>query len=243
MVGSRILFTEYEVSYFIHFCLQGSSFGRPKNAKIKQHAERSSVNFGAVFAPLCPCDTLLKLIAEGFYEHERTTSCKICILLHKSTFRSYSCVCSASYITCTWLCMIPCYVLVTMAACESFGRLVSWQRCTCRGKLSRAHCVLRTQSLRAINNWVGLEPCTSRGLARRERHIPLGGVFSLSKKPNHAEHFSRFSGGFSLSSSHLRLFWSHDNNDWNIRSRHLTAGWRGLLCFLARGYLFSQLCL
>lgn len=71
----------------------------------------------------------------------------------------------------------------------------------------------------------------------------LEGFFRCRKKPDHAEHFGRFSGGFSLSSSHLRLFWSHDNNDWNIRSRDLTAGWRGLQCFLARGFLFSQLCL
>lgn len=56
-------FSEDE-KFSIHpLCLQGSSVGRPKkkkNAKIKQHAEYSSVNFGAIFAPLCSCDTLLK---------------------------------------------------------------------------------------------------------------------------------------------------------------------------------------
>lgn len=40
-----------------------------------------------------------------------------------------------------------------------------------------------------------------------------------------------------LVSGSLFLFRSHNNNDWNIQSRHLTEGWSG------RGCLFSQLCL
>ncbi len=67
----------------------------------------------------------------------------------------------------------------------------------------RAQCVLRTQSLRAINNWVGLEPCTSwgfglpdgtdpsrRGLVVQKLNVFHGG--------NHAVHFSWFSGWFLL---------------------------------------------
>lgn len=100
-----------------------------------------------------------------FYQHEHTTSFKFasfCINLHAEVIP----LCPRLLILyALHLCMIPCYVLVTMAACESFARLVSWQRCTCRGKLLRAQCVLETQSLRGINNWVGLEPCTSWGLA------------------------------------------------------------------------------
>lgn len=53
-----------------------------------------------------------------------------------------------------------------------FAHLVSWQRCTCRGKLS----VVRAQSLRGINNWVGVEPCTSSGLARWMGQSLLWGV-------------------------------------------------------------------
>lgn len=113
------------------------------------------------------------------YEHQHTTPFLICILLHKSTYRSYSfCVLELLVLHALDYVYQPLvmYLSVTMAASELFALLVSWQRCSCRGKLLRAQCVWSVQSLRAINNLVELEPCPSWGLASRMRRICFGAI-------------------------------------------------------------------
>jgi len=55
------LFSKDMKFLFHSLCLQGSSLGMPKQMKIKEHAEYS-VNFAAIFAPLCSCEILFKKI-------------------------------------------------------------------------------------------------------------------------------------------------------------------------------------
>lgn len=110
----------------------------------------------------------------------------------------------------------------------------------------RAQCVLRTQSLRAINNWVGLEPCTSwgfglpdgtdpsrRGLVVQKLNVFHGG--------NHAVHFSWFSGWFLLQQVISGSSEAIAATEISTASIKLQDGFTlFFFFFFAQGYLFSS---
>lgn len=108
---------------------------------------------------------------------------------------------------------------------------------------SRAQCVLRTLSLRAINNWVGLEPCTSRGFGLPDGTDPSrrGLVvqnLSVFHGGNHAVHFSRFSAWFLLQQSSQALQTTAITAT-EISTASIKLQDEGVYAvFFARGYLF-----
>lgn len=142
---------------FHSLCLQGSSFSQPKNEKFKTHADCSSA--GLLWDRLChnyenSCPSSFKLTSSCINLHAKMIHfCPQQLKLHALDYAWYL----ANY----------------------FARLVSWQRCTCSGRL---------RATRAINNWDGVEPGTSWGLTGETGRILLYKNLLVYRDINHTVH-------------------------------------------------------